>query len=73
MTQGKHLPRAHNHAAPGDLLLLVLSRATAVILASSGPRGYFRSATKLPLFPPCFSSNRTDSITIPRSTALHMS
>ena len=30
-------------------------------------------ATKLPDFPPCFSSSRTDSITMPRSTALHMS
>ncbi len=30
-------------------------------------------ATKLPDLPPCFSSNFTSVIIIPRSTALHMS
>lgn len=30
-------------------------------------------ATQSPDFPPCFSINRTSPITIPRSTALHMS
>jgi hypothetical protein len=32
-----------------------------------------QSATNRPLFPPLFSINRTPPITIPRSTALHMS
>ena len=31
------------------------------------------AATQSPDFPPCFSINRTSPITIPRSTALHMS
>ena len=31
------------------------------------------SAVKLPERPPCFSSSRTSPITMPRSTALHMS
>ena len=32
-----------------------------------------QAATKLPDLPPCFSSTRTPSMTMPRSTALHMS
>ena len=39
--------------------MLALSRVSAVTLASSGPRRYFRCATKLPLLPPCFSSSLT--------------
>ncbi len=31
------------------------------------------AATKLPLLPPCFSSNFTSDMTMPRSAALHMS
>lgn len=36
-------------------------------------RAAFQRATKLPDLPPCFSSRRTASIVIARSTALHMS
>ena len=32
-----------------------------------------QAATQLPDLPPCFSSRRTPPISIPRSTALHMS
>ena len=35
--------------------------------------GHSQAATQLPDLPPCFSSRRTPPISIPRSTALHMS
>ena len=38
-----------------------------------GVMGFVEWATKCPLFPPRFSINRTPSMIIPRSTALHMS
>lgn len=73
-----------NLAAPVFVLfgllgfLCEVGLATGLVMACSGgacrcARIIYVHATKLPDFPPCFSSTRTPVITMRLSAALHMS